>query len=621
MKPLIFAIALSAGVPVLSVANEISVPAQNNDIPAPSEKTFETQIERVLLFPRIARITRVATIPAGTQEITLSGFPKNSQAFSATSNISEIKIASISATSRPLSKPTNNADQAKKRLECAKFKYNNLKERVKHIEEQLKKINNAQWLVPAIEKGKTFNVPAAFSLLDYHAKMAQFYNEEIERLQALSHKALIEFALAESEFQNQTKIQKQTEKIVQLKFLEPTRVPAKISVDYFIENATWEPRYDIIVNSQNKTIEMISNAIIVQNSGEDWENVPVELSCANPNFDANLPELEKIIIREKFVLPEPKAFISETGDRINGTSFGASFVNWAAEDVAVEGTFSKIDNPFFITRGNTILQTHAGTRIAVDGVNLQNGLFICLNYDDETVLFDPATIKTISFEKINTPKSFYNFSAQIDNFLIGDLRFSLSKNETLISSETQHRYIIDSKKFDATFSHKIVPAQNLNTYQIATIKNPNFQPLLAGNANIFFDNEFVGTMDFPYTIQNGNAQIPLGIDPRVSVKREEFSFVENVGTFTTSRKKTNNVVIKITNNSNETIRAQIEEAIPRSRQGEIKIENLKNSPRERKFDWLFGKTTWEETIAPAGTLEISTKYEIVYPENFVITED
>ena len=62
-------------------------------------------------------------------------------------------------------------------------------------------------------------------------------------------------------------------------------------INYFTQNATWTPFYDLRANSISVPIEMMYKAKVVQNTGIDWKKVKLTLSSGNPNQNNQAPTL------------------------------------------------------------------------------------------------------------------------------------------------------------------------------------------------------------------------------------------------------------------------------------------------------------------------------------------
>jgi uncharacterized protein (TIGR02231 family) len=65
----------------------------------------------------------------------------------------------------------------------------------------------------------------------------------------------------------------------------------KIEWSYLVGNTSWSPFYDIRVKDTKSQLQLVSKANITQRTGEDWKNVVLKLSTANPNENGSKPEL------------------------------------------------------------------------------------------------------------------------------------------------------------------------------------------------------------------------------------------------------------------------------------------------------------------------------------------
>lgn len=74
-----------------------------------------------------------------------------------------------------------------------------------------------------------------------------------------------------------------------------------LEFSYIVGNCTWNPFYDLRIKDMHSPLQLISKANITQNTGEDWENVSIRLSTADPNESGTKPELG--VIRIGFMEP------------------------------------------------------------------------------------------------------------------------------------------------------------------------------------------------------------------------------------------------------------------------------------------------------------------------------
>ena len=65
----------------------------------------------------------------------------------------------------------------------------------------------------------------------------------------------------------------------------------ELELSYLVRGASWEPVYDLRVNSDDKTVTMSYNALLKQTSTTAWDGVDIELSTATPQFGGDPPAL------------------------------------------------------------------------------------------------------------------------------------------------------------------------------------------------------------------------------------------------------------------------------------------------------------------------------------------
>ncbi|KAJ4487644.1 hypothetical protein J3R30DRAFT_3430068 [Lentinula aciculospora] len=70
----------------------------------------------------------------------------------------------------------------------------------------------------------------------------------------------------------------------------------ELELVYAVFSANWEAVYDIRVNLESKDhpLTLIYKASIVQNTGEDWSNVPLTLETATPSYGVQIPTLNSL---------------------------------------------------------------------------------------------------------------------------------------------------------------------------------------------------------------------------------------------------------------------------------------------------------------------------------------
>jgi uncharacterized protein (TIGR02231 family) len=66
---------------------------------------------------------------------------------------------------------------------------------------------------------------------------------------------------------------------------------AELEVNYVVANAGWYPVYDLRAINTKSPVQLNYKANVYQNTGEEWKNVKLKLSTANPSLGGLKPEL------------------------------------------------------------------------------------------------------------------------------------------------------------------------------------------------------------------------------------------------------------------------------------------------------------------------------------------
>ena len=71
----------------------------------------------------------------------------------------------------------------------------------------------------------------------------------------------------------------------------PEASKATLTLSYIVYGPSWQPSYDLRVNSETKSLELSYDANVTQNTGEDWTSVNLALSTARPEIGGAQPDL------------------------------------------------------------------------------------------------------------------------------------------------------------------------------------------------------------------------------------------------------------------------------------------------------------------------------------------
>jgi len=77
------------------------------------------------------------------------------------------------------------------------------------------------------------------------------------------------------------------------------REPCEFSLDlsYIITGASWRSTYQVRVESKDKSCVLVYQGVIRNTTGENWDNVLVTLSTAEPSKGGEPPRVPSLVVR------------------------------------------------------------------------------------------------------------------------------------------------------------------------------------------------------------------------------------------------------------------------------------------------------------------------------------
>lgn len=83
---------------------------------------------------------------------------------------------------------------------------------------------------------------------------------------------------------------------------------AEFDVSYVVSRAGWQPVYDLRAVNTKSPVQLSYKANVFQSTGEEWKNVKLTLSTANPNLGGLKPELVSQVLDFFQAMPDRKGY-------------------------------------------------------------------------------------------------------------------------------------------------------------------------------------------------------------------------------------------------------------------------------------------------------------------------
>ncbi len=293
---------------------------------AQTEKTLESKITDVTVFLNRAQVTREAKtrIEAGKTNLIIGGLTSTLDAQS----IQVTGKGSFVLLSTSHQQNFLNEFNQPKSIKALKDSLAFFKKEVSATQNQKEILNKEEQLILSNQKigGSNQNLTVAElrAMADFYrsrlneiATMRSRYDEKMNRLTERQQKVQLQLNSQNELFSRNT-----SEIVVSVSADAATALELELS--YVVSNASWYPVYDLRAINTKQPIQLNYKANVQQTTGEDWNNVRLKLSTANPSLGGWKPELdpwylnfyEKVIRTPRFRSSKPEAK-AKMEDRVN----------------------------------------------------------------------------------------------------------------------------------------------------------------------------------------------------------------------------------------------------------------------------------------------------------------
>ncbi|PRB01316.1 hypothetical protein CQ046_15670 [Chryseobacterium sp. MYb7] len=194
--------------------------------------------------------------------------------------------------------------------------------------------------------------------------------------------------------------------------------------------------------------------------------------------------------------------------------------------------------------------------------------------------------------------------------------YELNYNQTIVSQEKEQYVILDKKQVDATYKYHTVPKLNNQIFLMAFVKNWQNLNLINGEANIYFEDNYIGKTNITSNYVKDEFPISLGVDERITVKRIKLEDKTSQKAMNSNKWETESYQISIRNNTKENIELEVLDQLPISENSKILVKTLDLGGGS--LDDKTGSILWNKNIGSGNSEKITFSYEVKYPKDIQI---
>lgn len=338
--------------------------------------------------------------------------------------------------------------------------------------------------------------------------------------------------------------------------------PVQIELSYVVPAALWSPLYDARIehSKDDESVELTYSGQVVQNTGEDWTNIEVELSTSLPARSNDIPELRPLVVSENGPAGQPPQ----------------SYHAWQQE---FRGNFA---NQKKLSQENGQRSGKLHNKAEVDQNDVELEQMAC-------------NIENIMLATMRQHVSMYTFRLQ--------------KKETIPSDGAPHKVTLAVAKYPAKFERIAFPRVGPYCYLKATLKNDKDFPLLPGMLNLLVQNNFIGTSTIKAIAPNESFELSVGVDDGIKLTRKLEEKKEEQGAL---RKVYYSFVIQATNLKSDKVKLSVYDLVPVSRETDIEVMVMEGTTKYQSLD-KDGKVQWIVELDKGQTADILLKYRVYHP--------
>lgn len=183
----------------------------------------------------------------------------------------------------------------------------------------------------------------------------------------------------------------------------------------------------------------------------------------------------------------------------------------------------------------------------------------------------------------------------------------------IASNSKPHSVILKEFSQPANFKYYSVPKIDGDAFLMAEITNYDKLNLLPGEANIIFENSYVGKSFINPNATSDTLNLSLGRDKKIIIKREKVAEQTGVKLIGNSKKQTFTYEIRLRNGKKEAVDLLLKDQYPVSTDKDMEVELLSDGGAAVNPET--GVLTWKLNLKPGATETIRISYSVKYPRD------
>ncbi len=343
----------------------------------------------------------------------------------------------------------------------------------------------------------------------------------------------------------------------------PTKLTLTLS--YQMMGATWRPVYDARLNTKDNSIKVTQYGSVSQRTGEDWTNVHITLSTAQPAQGATLPVLSPLWVN----LYEP--YLEKMKMSRQKIEFeAASIMNNVSDGQSEAGAPSLAVQP----------PPEALVMATTQEVKINTGGFVS--------------------------------------------EYAVTGTSTVLADGSERKVMLGDRSVASDLMIKVFPQITNTAFVVATATLEGDAPLLPGVVSLFRDGAFLGSSNLNMVRSGEKFDLGFGADDQVTVTQKTMKDEMGEGGNIISKQTTRTriTLAEIQNLHKNPIKLVVDQMIPTANNEEIIVTVNKDGTRtgfDQDADKIKGLIRWKMDLAPQQKEEFGLSTTISWPKGKTVT--
>lgn len=423
---------------------------------------------------------------------------------------------------------------------------------------------------------------------------------------------------------------------VEVRIEAPAACKASFTLTYYVRNAGWFPSYDIRSGGLLEPVAISYKANIFQNTKEEWKNVELTLSSSNPNTGSIAPQLRTYWL--DYGLAAPRYNVNLTNNTVSGIVFDSRREPLAGASVLVPGTtigaITDTQGRYSITvpNGATSLQfNYLGYKPrtqAISGSTMNVTMQEDMTAMDEVVVMGYGTQKKNMLAGAAIPRNDSKMRVTEVDFAEFDAESAVmdveqTQNQLGYEFEIKQPYTVASDgksvtaeigRFDlpAAYTYQSTPKIDKDAFLVAEATDWEKLNLLQGEANVYFENTFVGKSILDPNQTSDTLRFSMGRDRNIRIERTKENDYSSRRAIGSNQTQTTGWKFVVRNTRTEPVVLTLADQLPVSRNSAINVtaEELSGGQLDKES----GIVTWKMELKPGEQRELRLRYAVKYPK-------